>query len=128
MGRLAKRPSNCSVSAIVLAAGQARRMGELKQLLPWGGATIIEQVVDCVAASGMVETVVVVGCKAEAVARKLAAKPVKIEVNANYKGGMSSSLICGLKALEKKSKGIMVVLGDHPTLEVETLKNLLGAF
>ena len=118
----------CLVSAIILAAGQARRMGELKQLLPWRGSTIIEQVVDSVVASGVVETIVVTGYRAEEVAQKFAGKPVKVKVNDNYKGGMSSSLICGLQALGHKSTGIMVVLGDQPALEVVTLKHLINIF
>lgn len=118
----------CLVSAIVLAAGQAKRMGELKQLLPWRGSTIVEQVVDSVVASGVAETIVVTGYRGGEVAQRLAGKPVKIKNNDNYKGGMSSSLICGLQALDKKSTGIMIVLGDQPALEVDTLKHLINTF
>ncbi|HSR11946.1 MAG TPA: NTP transferase domain-containing protein, partial [Thermodesulfobacteriota bacterium] len=32
------------ISAIVLAAGQSRRMGKTKQLLDWGGKTILQRV------------------------------------------------------------------------------------
>ncbi|MBF8303795.1 MAG: 4-diphosphocytidyl-2C-methyl-D-erythritolsynthas e [Dehalococcoidia bacterium] len=128
MGSGGEKCFGCSVSAIVLAAGQARRMGQLKQLLPWRGATLIEHTIDCVIASGVAEIIVVLGYRAEEVTQRLAGKPVKIKINENYKGGMSSSLICGLQALEKKAAGIMVVLGDQPTLEVDTLRHLIREF
>lgn len=122
------RPEECSVGAIILAAGQARRMGELKQLLPWRGSTIIERVVDCVIASGLAEIIVVVGHRASEVSQKLAGKPIKIVVNPDYYQGISSSLIFGLKALGEKCQGYMVVLGDQPALEAPTLCRLVEAF
>lgn len=120
--------SRCDVGAIVLAAGQAKRMGALKQLLPWHGTTIIEQVVDCVTTSGITEVVVVVGHHAREVSERLAEKPVRVVANTDYEKGIASSLVCGLKALSGSCRGIMVVLGDQPTLERETLRRLIAAF
>lgn len=111
-----------------MAAGQAKRMGALKQLLPWRGTTIIEQVVDCVTASGITEVVVVVGYQARDVSERLVEKSVRVVANPNYEKGIASSLVCGLKALSGKCRGVMVVLGDQPALERETLRRLIEAF
>lgn len=120
--------SECNIGAIVLAAGQARRMGALKQLLPWRGTTIVEQVVDCVVASGVSEVVVVVGHHAREVSEKLIERPVRVVPNPDYQKGIASSLVCGLKALSGNCRGIMVVLGDQPALEPETLRRLIDTF
>ena len=57
------------VSAIVLAAGASTRMGRPKQLLPWGGVPMVRHVAHTLASSMAGEVVVVVGCRADAVAR-----------------------------------------------------------
>ena len=50
---------------VVLAAGESRRMGKPKQLLPFGGATILERVVDTLLTAGVGEIIVVLGHLAE---------------------------------------------------------------
>ncbi len=47
--------------AIILAAGESKRMGEPKMLLPFGGKTIIEAVAESVVSSGVDGSLVVVG-------------------------------------------------------------------
>ncbi|MBI4289135.1 MAG: molybdenum cofactor cytidylyltransferase [Chloroflexi bacterium] len=118
----------CQVGAVVLAAGQSKRMGVLKQTLPWDGKTIIEHVVDCVIDSGISEVVVVVGHRGEEVSERLAGRPVKIVTNPDYERGISSSLVRGIGALHAECRGIMVVLGDQPILEAGTLRSLVEAF
>jgi molybdenum cofactor cytidylyltransferase len=53
------------VTAVVLAAGESRRMGEIKQLLPWGATTVLGQTLRNVKASGVHDVVVVTGHAAE---------------------------------------------------------------
>jgi len=65
------------VSAIVLAAGQGKRMGAQKLLLPVAGRTIIERVADAALASKANEVIAVLGSQAEEVAKVLAGKPVR---------------------------------------------------
>lgn len=89
-------------------------MGQPKLLLPWGKVTIIEQTVENVVKAGIPEVIVVLGCMAEEMEKKLAKHPVKTVVNRDYKNGMSSSFICGLKAMRGDVQGVMLVLGDQP--------------
>ncbi|MGA7677207.1 MAG: NTP transferase domain-containing protein, partial [Dehalococcoidia bacterium] len=84
------------VSAILLAAGQSKRMGKLKQLMPFGQSTIVEQAVDNLLGSAVDEVIVVVGYKAEDVIKAIAAKPVKVAINPDYEQGMSTSIMAGL--------------------------------
>ncbi len=50
-----------NISAILLAAGLSSRMGQPKLLLPWGGTTVLGQVVSTFAAAGIEEIIVVTG-------------------------------------------------------------------
>jgi len=89
--------STAMVSAILLAAGESKRMGELKLLLPFGTSTIIEKSIDTLLSSGVNEVIVVTGYKAEEVIKRIAGKEVKIAVNPHYRQGMSTSITAGVK-------------------------------
>ncbi len=116
------------ISAIILAAGGSKRMGEPKLLLPWGEATILERVVENVLGSGVDEVVVVLGHRAGEMEARIAGQAVKRTVNANYQGGMSTSLICGLGPVDARCRAVMVVLGDQPSITSEFMRALLAAF
>ena len=56
--------NQAKISAVVIAAGLSRRMGDFKLLLPWGGATVIGHVVGVLCAAGIDDIVVVTGFRA----------------------------------------------------------------
>jgi molybdenum cofactor cytidylyltransferase len=116
------------VSAVVLAAGGSRRLGRLKQLLPWGGQTMLEHVVDAVLASAVDEVVVVLGCQAEAVQQALAGRPVRGVVNAAWDEGLATSLHAGLAAVSPQAAAALFVLGDQPRLTAQTIDRLLAHY
>lgn len=116
------------VGAIVLAAGESRRMGTQKLLLPFGAGTVVEHVVDQLLQSRVDETVVVTGQDADRVAELLAARPVRVEHNPSYREGMLSSVRRGIEAAPETWTGIMVVLGDQPLLEVPVVDGLMAEF
>jgi len=116
------------VSAVVLAAGAARRLGRLKQLLPWGGQTMLEHVVDTVLASAVDEVVVVLGCQAAVVQQALASRPVRGVVNAAWEEGLATSLRAGLAAVSPQAEAALFVLGDQPRLTSQTINRLLAHY
>jgi molybdenum cofactor cytidylyltransferase len=116
------------LSAILLAAGESRRMGELKQLMPLGEGTIIEQAIDNLLASAVDETIVVLGHKAKEIKKAIAAKPVKIAVNPDYRQGMSTSVIAGLKLVSSQAQAVMLALGDQPLVDSQTINQLIAEF
>ena len=116
------------VSAIVLAAGESKRMGTLKQLLPFGGSTIIEQVVNNTLESEVNEIIVVLGHQAKRIASRIAGKPLKIVLNRDYHQGISSSIKCGLNHISKTSDGVMIFLGDQPLIGKEIINKLVKEF
>ena len=116
------------ISAILLAAGQSKRMGELKQLMPFGQSTIVEQAVDNLLGSAVDEVIVVVGYKAEDVIKAIAAKPVKLVMNPDYEQGMSTSVIAGLNLVHSGVQGVMLALGDQPLVDSQTINILIEEF
>lgn len=116
------------VSAILLAAGQSKRMGKLKQLMPFGQSTIVGQAVDNLLGSAVDEVIVVVGYKAEDVIKAIAAKPVKLVINPDYEQGMSTSIIAGLNLVHSGVQGVMLALGDQPLVNSQTINRLIEEF
>jgi molybdenum cofactor cytidylyltransferase len=82
------------ISAVVLAAGESKRMGRPKLLMPLGRSTILRHTIDNLLNSRVSEVVVVVGYKADEVVKTIAGRPVKIVINPAYRQGMSTSIRC----------------------------------
>jgi len=116
------------ICAIVLAAGRSRRMGVQKLLLPFGSKTVIAHIVDQLTASSVDEVHVVVGCHGKRVSRDLSSRPVSIVNNSNYKSGMLSSVRCGLHAITRQCRAVLVVLGDQPSVTTKLIDQMLQTF
>jgi len=116
------------VSAILLAAGKSSRMGKLKQLMPLGESTMLEQTLDNLLGSKAAEVIVVLGYKAEEVMKRLSGKPIKVVVNPLYRKGMSTSIAAGLKFVDSQSQAVMLTLGDQPYVDSPTINRLIDAF
>ena len=118
------------VSALVLAAGTASRMGTPKQLVRLGEKTLIEHTLGQVrAAWGIGEVVVVLGAAAEEI-RPLVGDVAgtTVVVNEAYAEGMGRSLQCGLKALDGRADAVLVVLADMPLVRAETLDQMIAEY
>jgi molybdenum cofactor cytidylyltransferase len=113
------------ISAIVLAAGESKRMGRPKQLLPFRGSTLLGQITENLLQSQAAEIIVVLGYQAEKIIPQIAPEPVKIVVNPDFDQGMSSSIKCGLSHISEAADGVMIVLGDQPLIEKETIDLLI---
>ena len=113
------------ISAIILAAGESKRMGQPKQLLPFRGSTLLGQIMENLLQSQAAETIVVLGYQAEKIIPQIAREPVKIVVNPDFDQGMSSSIKCGLSHISEAADGVMIVLGDQPLIEKETIDLLI---
>jgi molybdenum cofactor cytidylyltransferase len=116
------------ISAIILAAGQSRRMGQPKMLLPWGQNTVIEQVVTTFLNAGVDDIVVITGSAREEVEKAIAGYPVRKLYNSNYAGGeMLSSLQCGLAGMPVSVRAALIGLGDQPQIQAGTVRRLCEA-
>ena len=117
------------ISAVVLAAGMSRRMGEPKMTLRWGKTTVIGQVVNVLLSSGLRDIVVVTGGARQQVEGALDDFPVRCQFNPRYREDeMIFSLQSGLPLLEDEAQAAMIVLGDQPKIEVNVVKAVIKAF
>ena len=86
--------------AILLAAGESSRMGQLKALLPWQGRTLLEHQVSCLLEGGAQRVVVVLGHRADDLRPLLEGKDgVSWTLNPDYLQGKTTSIKAGLSAL-----------------------------
>lgn len=116
------------ISAIVLAAGESKRMGQPKQLLEWRGKTLLRHVLESLLHSAADEIILVLGHEAEAIRKSLAEFQIKIVINPDYKQGMASSLKQGLLAMDPTSEAFLVLLADQPGIGPEIINNLIREF
>lgn len=114
--------------AIVLAAGESRRMGQRKLLLPFGRSTIIETVVQSLMKSSLDGILVVLGHRWQGILGKLKNYAVETTVNPDYKNGMLSSVQWGFRKLPRDAEAALVFLGDQPGISAQTIDLVIGAF
>ncbi len=116
------------ITGIVLAAGQSRRMGSPKLLLPWRGRTVVEAVVTSLRQGGVDRIVVVLGGDREAVERALADVQVEFVLNPAFaQGAMLSSIQAGLGAIGDEVQAALLMPGDLPSIQPATVRDLLAA-
>lgn len=116
------------ICALVLAAGESRRMGTPKLLLPFGGKTIIEHIVDNINQSKADKILLVLGSHREEILSKMADRPVLIVVNHRYKEGMLSSIQAGFESLPKDTAAALVCLGDQPFIPFSVIDALIEVY
>jgi len=114
--------------AMILAAGESKRMGKPKLLLPYGEKTIIETIVETIVSSNVENTLVILGSGREKIEEKIKNSPVKIVYNRDFRSGMLSSVQCGFKALPEETRAVLVVLGDQPKISADVINKLIDAY
>jgi molybdenum cofactor cytidylyltransferase len=117
------------VAALVLAAGQSRRMGRYNKLLALvDGKQLVTHVVDAALASKADPVIVVTGHERDKVERAIGKRKVLFAHNPDYAQGLSTSLKAALQALPGDVEGVLVLLGDMPLVQREQINRLINAF
>lgn len=115
------------VAAIILAAGAARRFGQPKQLLPWGGKPLVWRAADKALQAGLSPVIVVTGEKTQEIAAVLADLPVQVVPNPAWAQGQSTSVSAGVQSLPAKTGAALFLLADQPHVPVELVKRLVDS-
>ena len=122
-------PHRARIAALILAAGQSRRMGaENKLLLEIDGKPMVRHVAERVLASAAQPVTIVLGHQPEAVKAALAGLDVGFVENPDYADGLSSSLKAGLAAVPESADGAIVCLGDMPGVSTDLVDRLIAGF
>lgn len=114
--------------AIVLAAGESRRMGTPKMLLPYNDVTIIEQVIRNLMDANVDRVVVVVGAGKEEIMKVTRRYDVFHCYNENYKNGMLSSVKCGFYSLPEGCLAALIMPGDQPMTGPGEINRVISSF
>lgn len=117
---------------VILAAGQARRMGEggpHKLLAEFGGVPLIRRSVMTAIGSRSASVIVVTGHRKSEIESALSGLDVTIAHNPDYASGMASSLATGFSVEHARdADGILVMLADMPGVSSDDLDKLMAAF
>lgn len=120
------------IAAVIAAAGRSTRMGEPKQLLPWGDTTVLGAVVANLSAAGAAPVVCVVGHRRDEVETALHGSSAILVHNPDYlEGEMLSSFQAGIRHLsgahhpEQPYLGALLALGDQPHIPVPVIAQVI---
>lgn len=118
-----------SLSAVILAAGKASRMGRQKLALPFRGSTILQKVIDAADGASVDEIIIVVGAAAAEVVPLLhLPERAHVVVNENFEAGLSSSLLLGVRSCAASSAAAALLLGDQPTMSTRLIDHVVEAW
>jgi molybdenum cofactor cytidylyltransferase len=123
------KPQGTRIGALLLAAGQSRRMGGPNKLLAEiDGVPMVARVAQRLLASRARPVIAVLGNQADAVDSALVKLPVERVRNPEFAAGLSTSLKRGIAALPADLDGVIVCLGDMPLISGRHLDRLIAAF
>jgi molybdenum cofactor cytidylyltransferase len=117
------------ITAVILAAGESKRMGQPKMLLPLGEETVIVHVINVFRKAGLKNILVVTGGARGQVEGAISHLNVMTVYNVNFaEGEMLSSIQCGIGALTRQTKAILIGLGDQPQVQERSVRMICESF
>jgi molybdenum cofactor cytidylyltransferase len=117
------------LAAVILAAGESRRMGENKALLPYRGLTFVEHLIEATRHPQVGLTRVVLGAHAEEIRGKLKIDPAAFVINPDWPKGQLTSLQAAIRSLPPQiTSGLILCPVDHPLVSHHLIGALIAAF
>ncbi len=120
--------SNSEIWAIILAAGESKRMKEPKMLLPFHGKTMIEKTITNILNSEVFNTLVVLGSFGNEIHDAISHLPVSVCMNDKFEDGMLSSVQCGLRHIPGSAGAVLIIPGDQPLIEPAVINSVIDAY
>jgi len=116
------------ISALILAAGQSKRMGQPKMLLPWGETTVLEKVIATFKSAEIDDVLVITGGNREQVER-LVGDSARALFNPNYaENEMLRSVQVGLEGIPPGVEAVLIGLGDQPQIQERSVWLVLEGY
>ncbi|WNH12795.1 nucleotidyltransferase family protein [Thalassobellus suaedae] len=119
------------IPIIILAAGASSRMGSAKQLLNWGGKTLIEHTLQTALNTVSNDVIVVLGANYELIKKKITALSITILHNQEWEQGLGKSIASGVNYIMEfnpHADGVLIILADQPLIDSAYLNELIQVF
>jgi molybdenum cofactor cytidylyltransferase len=119
-----------NIPILLLAAGGSSRMGQPKQLLPWGNTTLIEHQIHTLNKTGNPVNVIL-GSDSNLIIPIIENYKINTFINSNWESGMGSSISLGIGQITvkyPKSEGVLITLLDQPMIQTSYFETMLNAF
>ena len=126
MPRSADGSPRAFVTGLVLAAGGSRRLGEPKQLLPYGPGTLLDHTLSTARDCGFDQLIVALGGSSGEVRRRVDLSGAETVENPDFGEGCSSSIAAALGTVDERAEVLVLMLGDQPGVTAETVDALLA--
>lgn len=120
--------SSPKIAGIILAAGESRRLGTPKQLLPWRGEPLLRHVARLAVKSQLDPVIVVVGYQSNEVSMALSQIKVICAVNPDWSAGQSASIRFGLGFLDKDVDACLFFMSDQPQIPVSLVRKIIDKY
>jgi molybdenum cofactor cytidylyltransferase len=121
--------SRKSLSCLLMAAGQSKRMGASnKLLLPIEGKSVVRRSAESLKRLPFKEIIAVTGFESPMIEAELESLGIGFVHNENFPTGMHSSIRAGILALSDTSHGFVVVLADQPWIDDSVFHRLIDEF
>ena len=114
-------------AVLILAAGESKRIGKPKQLLPYKKSTLLLEKIKQFQTLDRVQVFVVLGAYFKDIFPLLRELPVKVVMNTKWQEGMGSSLSKGIELIQKKEMfdRVLITLSDLPLMESSHYEELI---
>lgn len=113
-----------SVTGVVLAAGDSRRLGTPKQLLPYRNTTLLGATLEVAGSAGFDQLIVTLGGAAQRVREAVRLDGADVVTVEGSGAGCSASLRAALERVDPRAAGIVLMLGDQPCVDAATMRRL----
>jgi molybdenum cofactor cytidylyltransferase len=116
------------VKAVILAAGSSRRLGFPKQLLVYGGKTLLERTIALAGDATGIAPLVVLGCHRRYLSAICEKQGAEHCTSKNWYEGMGASFKTGLKYILDRPlqlDGVLFLVCDQPGLKADHLTAMM---
>lgn len=120
--------SRPQLSVLIPAAGASRRLGRIKQLVPYGSGTLVQNAVDIAASLDPAEIMVITGAHAAKVRNAAHHAALRWIHNPRWSTGLGSSIAAGAANVHPGSDGLLILLCDQWRLRPQDLQSLVTAW
>jgi len=117
---------NKNIALIILAAGESKRMGQAKQMLPWKNTTLLGHCIEQAQNSLINHIYVVLGAQYTKIFNAHKHYKVNFINNRNWKEDLGQSIAFGVQHISSKNyDGVLLLLADQPQIKTDYINRML---